>query len=144
MTSTSAGRPPPLLLKALLLAGLALLASGCATVRRVPLEPSSRLLVVVEDAPTAEQARSRESELVRLLSLVPLRAWPSDAEAALAGELVGSAEARTGSAREAAEERRLPWLLVLDGAEARLETARHGEVLWTTRVRGGDDGPERS
>ena len=136
-------RPRPLLRCVLALVGLTLLGSGCATIRKVPLEPASRVLVVAEAAPDAAAAREREADVVRALSLVPLRAWPSDAEAALADDLDGEASSRTARAREAAEERRLPWLLVLGQEEARLETSRGGEILWRTRVREGDDADGR-
>ncbi len=137
MSFSQAGRSQ--IVRFLACAALVAVVSGCATARRVPLEPASRLLVVAEGAETDAVALEREAELTRLLSLVPLRAWPSEAGSTLAGELAEAPDGRTESARAAAEERRLPWLLVLETEGARLETARGGEVLWKTRVRGGDD-----
>jgi tetratricopeptide (TPR) repeat protein len=129
----------PLLCCAVALCGQVLLGSGCATLRAVPLERSSRLLVVAEGAADAGAALEREADVVRALSLVPLRAWPTDAEAALAEDLRGDAPGRVERARQAAEERRLPWLLILDEEGARLETSRTGDVIWRTRVREGDE-----
>jgi len=103
------------------------LASGCVTVRPVPLDSGSRLLVVA-DAPAGDDPASAEAELGRSLAVVPLRAWPSDAEPALAADLEGAD--RLEQAREAAEDRRLPWLLVFDRSGVRVEEVRSGDVVW--------------
>lgn len=103
------------------------------TLKRVPLETGSRLLVVSEGT---EDPGAAEAALVRALSVVPLRAWPNDSDPALVDDLRG--DDRLEQARGAAEERRLPWLLVLGSGGARLETARTGDVLWRGGARADD------
>lgn len=136
-----AGRAWPSL--GLVLALVPVFFSACATVRRLPLEPGSRLLVVVQDADSAAAALAAEADVDRALALVPLRAWPSGADPALGDEIDSPGRQRVDLARGAAERRRLPWLLVLDGRRIRIETAREGLVRWQARVVPGRDRAER-
>lgn len=117
---------------------LALLLSGCATVggRTTDLSylRAQPVLVVAQLGEAAEPggaagAAAQEGALARALALVPLRIWPVGADPALR-DLSGVASLRLGQAREAAEVRRLPWLLVRGSEGLRLETARGAEVLW--------------
>jgi tetratricopeptide (TPR) repeat protein len=126
-------RVPPR--RALLLACLPLLLAGCATVKKVPLAPASPLLVV----DGVDGDRDAEIAATRALALAPVRAWPTDADPGLASELAGDPAERVERARTAAEERRLPWLLVLEGPTLRLETARGGRVVWRGRLRRDGD-----
>jgi tetratricopeptide (TPR) repeat protein len=127
----------------LTVAGLTVLAGlllgGCATVRKAPLPVASSLLVVVEDAPTSAAAEAREAAAVRALSTVPVRAYPSDADADLRADLAaGPVAERIDRARTRAAELRLPWILVLGADGARLETAHRGELRWLSRGRRTD------
>ena len=118
---------------------LALLLGGCASARG-SLASMRGLPVLVVDA-GGEGAAGREAALERALAVVPLRTWPGAAEEQLDGVLAGDGAGRVERAREAAEVRRLPWLLVRDAASARLETARGGDVIWevTLKPRGPVD-----
>ncbi len=114
---------------------LAVLLTGCATTRGVPLPVAAPVLVVAADADDDGDAEAREADALRALTQAPVRAWPGDAEPALWAELSGDGAERVERARAAAEERRLPWLLVLDEDGVWLETTRHGDVVWRARGR---------
>lgn len=114
---------------------------GCATARKAPMVPASRVLVVAQDASTPTDAETREADLTRALATVAVRAYPSDADADLRAVLAdGEAGARVDRARAEAEELRVPWLLVLEGEAGRIEAARGGEVVWRSRGKRLDEG----
>jgi len=73
-----------------------------------------------------------DAELRRSLARVPLRIYPTEADAALLAEL----GAGPTGAREPAEARRLPWLVVVDADGVRVETGRGGRVLWRDAANG--------
>lgn len=125
---------PPL--RSLLVVLLAVCLTGCATKKKAVSSLSwlrgKPVLVVSE---TAEPAPGeRERAITRALSTAPVRAWPSDADVSLQATLDGSA-ARVEAAREEAEERRIPWLVVAEADRLRVENARGGEIRWTSEPR---------
>ena len=111
----------------------ALLATGCATASGALSALRGRTLLVVDAAGAG--AHEREAALNRAMTLLPVRAWPSEVDAPLSARLT-AAEDRIGTARESAETRRIPWLLVQDEEGARVETARGRRVLWEGSFRG--------
>jgi len=117
---------------------LAALLAGCATIGPRSSDLSSLrgqpVLVVAElgeagGPGAAAGAAEQESALARALALVPLRIWPGSADPALR-QLPEPPSQRLSEAREAAEVRRVPWLLVRGAQGLRLETARGAELLW--------------
>ncbi|MEE2828020.1 MAG: tetratricopeptide repeat protein [Myxococcota bacterium] len=121
------------LLRALVLLLLVLCCSACTAPGVLSGLRGGAVLVVVDDKDPAVALRA-ESELERALALVPLRVRPTSAEGDLQETLAGD-DGRLPEARRAAEERRLPWLLVVRDGWARMETTRSGQVLWRTRFR---------
>jgi tetratricopeptide (TPR) repeat protein len=124
-----------------LLLFLALTTAGCVTARKADQNLSwlrGRLLLVVVEGATAEVAEAIEGDVVRALALVPVRVHPSSADVDLA-LVLASGDDRVALARTAAEERRIPWLLVRAESEARIENARDGDVRWTTKLFGPID-----
>ena len=114
---------------------------GCATTRGQGADLSylrgQPVLVIAEmngatDPATGLGPAAVEGALARALTLLPLRIWPGAADSALHGRLAG-ASARLSRAQEAAETRRLPWMLVHSEAGLRLQTTRSSEVLWKLR-----------
>lgn len=84
-------------------------------------------------------AQTREAAVTRALTTVPVRAWPGDADASLARQLDDgeAGDSRLDRAREAAEQRRIPWLLVAGDDTVRVETTRSGAVRWVSDPRPG-------
>ncbi len=111
----------------------ALLASGCATTSGTLAALRGRTVLVVDAA--GQGADAREATLNRALTLLPVRSWPGDVEAPLAARLE-AADDRVDVARDAAETRRIPWLVVQGEDGVRVETARGGRVLWESTFRG--------
>jgi len=115
-----------------------LLLAGCATTRGRGVDlgylRGQPVLVVADieegaDARAILDAQQLEAALVRALAVVPLRLWPGAADAGLRQRLAAAAT-RLEDAREAAEVRRLPWLLVRSSEGLRIETTRGAKVLW--------------
>ena len=114
---------------------------GCAIARRgaeLSWLRGRPVLVVAEGA--GADAAGVEHRTERALALAPVRVYPTSADPVLEGILEDGAD-RLVTARAAAEERRIPWLLVRTEDEARIENARGGEVRWSTRLVGPD--PDR-
>lgn len=109
------------------------LGTGCATTSGTLAALRGRSLLVV--APEGDAPGRDEAELNRALSLLPVRAWPGEADARL-GSRLAAAEDRLATARTSAETRRVPWLLVATAEGARVETTRGGKVLWEATLRG--------
>jgi tetratricopeptide (TPR) repeat protein len=135
-------RPPSHAARLLALCALLVLGAGCRTVRRAASPDLAwlrgRAVLVVADQ-EGEAAGAREAAVTRALSTVPVRAWPADAEPALQDALAdpGRGDDRVGRAREAAEQRRIPWLIVAGDEVVRVEEARGGAVKWTSDPRPG-------
>lgn len=110
-----------------------LLLSGCASTSGVLSALRGRTLLVVDGA--GPEAGRREADLTRAITLLPVRGWPGEADAPLTSRL-DEAPNRVSAAKDAAETRRIPWLLVQDAEGVRVETARGGRVLWEASLRG--------
>ncbi len=112
---------------------------GCTGLRAAKQDLSwlrgRSVLVVAEDAGAASVAIERRTE--RALALAPVRVHPTSADGELAAILADGAS-RLDTARGAAEERRIPWLLVRSDGAARIENARGGAVRWKTKLAGQD------
>ncbi len=126
---------PPLLLFTLLLLG-----AGCRTGKKAPLETlawlrGATILVVAEEGVSGAPSR-REAAVTRALTTVPVRAWPGDADPTLLARLDDpeAGETRLARAREAAEARRIPWLVVTGEQRVRVENARGGEIRWESKA----------
>lgn len=115
--------------------------SGCRTGKR-SMETLSFLRgqPVLVVAPAADHPPKDEAALDRALALVPVRSWPVGADATL-DERLSTADARLDVAREEAEERRIPWLIVTEDDEVRVVTARGGEVRWEKPLKGASRSP---
>jgi len=127
----------PPTLRPLLLIVLSLALTGCATKKKAVSTLSwlrGKPVLVVSEGLDAPQ--EREQAITRALSTAPVRAWPSDADGSLQSTLDDAAE-RLAAAREEAEERRIPWLVVAEADRLRVENARGGEVRWASEPRPG-------
>lgn len=124
-----------------LLLALLVFGTGCRTTQSAK-PPSLAWLrgqsVLVVSEPGAEGSPEvREAAVTRALNMVPVRAWPTDADAELRA---GLADAERGAtrldrAREVAEQRRIPWLVVTGDEVVRVEETRGGEVRWASAPR---------
>lgn len=94
------------------------------------------VLVVAAEETTGSPER-REEAVTRALATVPVRPWPVDADPVLQARLgdVERGETRVARAREAAEQRRIPWLLVAGEDKVHVENARGGAVRWESEPR---------
>ena len=116
----------------LLLALVAL--AGCRTTRAPGLDFARGQLVLV----VAPAEPSEEAALDRALTLTPVRSWPATADTPLTQRLDGAEDdARLAVARQEAEERRIPWLIVSEPDALRVEDVRGGAVRWEKPLRGG-------
>jgi tetratricopeptide (TPR) repeat protein len=118
----------PRLLPALLFAALL---SGCATTSGSLSALRGRTLLVVDT--TGDELQ--QARLNRAITLLPVRAWPAEADARLKDTLA-EATKKLAESVEAAEKRRIPWLLVHDADGVRVITARGGRILWEATLRG--------
>jgi len=125
-----------------LIVAASLLVSGCATAGGGSgalhwLRGQSVLVVAEGDQggplPGDESKADSATMLSRALSLLPFSSWPAEVEASLS-VLRTFADGPTERLREAAEQRRLPWLLVRDAEGLRVETTRGGHVLWRLQL----------
>ena len=116
-----------------LLLAVVLLITGCRTTNSASslywLRGQSVLVVAESEGSSEALADGSATGLSRAIALLPFRSWPAEVEASLRSLLV-SARGPTAQLREAAEKRRIPWLLVRDEDGLRIETTRHGKVLW--------------
>ncbi len=116
--------------------------AGCATLgagkNDLSWLRSRAVLVVAEGAGAAAPIVEKRTE--RALALAPVRIHPASADAELEGVLA-AADERVAVAHGAAEERRIPWVLIRTETDARIQNARGGAVRWRTRLPGRD--PDR-
>ncbi len=125
----------------LLLFALFMLGAGCRTGKKAPVHTlvwlrGAPVLVVAEEGASGAPSR-REAAVTRALTTVPVRVWPGDADPTLKRRLENPevGETRLARAREAAEARRIPWLVVTGEERVRVENARGGEVRWESEAR---------
>ena len=131
------------------------LGMGCKTTRSAKLSshkpPSLSWLrgqpvLVIAGSGGEGSPEAQEAALTRALSTVSVRAWPTDADADLRTRLLdeGRGETRLERAREAAEQRRIPWLVVTGDELLRVEDTRGGEVRWESVLRATESADRRA
>ena len=125
------GRRAVMVAAAILVSGCATAGGGSGALHWLRGQPVLVVAEVDSEGPAPGDGLRGDSATIlsRALSLLPFRCWPAEAEPSL-NALRAPGARPTERLREAAEQRRLPWLMVRDEDGLRVETTRGGQVLW--------------